>query len=281
MVEVAAEQRHPDFLVIGAQRGGTTWLFRCLKEHPEIFLPEQKELHFFYKNHDKGIKWYLDQFSGALKEKAVGEISPEYISSDESPRLIKEYFPDIRLILFMRNPVERAFSEYSMRKRGGREDREFARAVSEDYSYVTKGLYFRHISRYLEFFPREAMCLIKYDDICSNPLDQLRKIFAFLGVGTEFVSGYLNKRCNVNYAQHEVKGLNRAIVRVKGLVESSTLGNRLVWLARDMGIVDLYHKMITRSEDSAPEDYDYQEIRRHFEADIDGLEGFLGERLPW
>lgn len=281
MFEISADKRRPNFLVLGGQRCGTTWLFRCMEEHPEILLPKQKDLAFFDKNPDKGIQWYLDQFSSVQNEKAIGEISPEYISSDDCPKLIKEYFPDIRLVLSMRNPVERMFSEYSMRKRCGREYKEFAQAVSEDYSYVTKGLYFRHISRYLEFFPREAMCLVKYDDICSSPLEQLKKIFSFLDVDTGFVPGYLNRRCNMNYGQPGMKRFNRAIVHVKSMVESSAFGNKLIWLARDMGIVDMYHNIITNSADSTPEAYNYQEIRRYFESDIKDLEGLLGESLPW
>ena len=97
----------PNFLVIGAQRAGTTWLYECLREHPEIFLPETKELHYFDLNHEKGYEWYFQHFEGA-SEKAIGEITPNYYQYPGAIEKAHALLPEAKFIFILREPKAKA-----------------------------------------------------------------------------------------------------------------------------------------------------------------------------
>ena len=110
-------QKLPNFLCIGAERSGTTWLYEVLKIHPEVYLyPYIKEINFFSEHYQKGLNWYKQFFNGSRKSsyKAIGDISPQYFHEKEAASRIAQDLPNIRLILFLRNPVNRAFSEYKI-----------------------------------------------------------------------------------------------------------------------------------------------------------------------
>jgi len=117
--------RLPNFLVIGVEKGGTTWLHAQLKKHPEIFLPQSKEIHFFNKynsnliKHDYfqlGINWYADFFKQYKGQKVIGEVTPMYICDPEAPLRIQQTLPNVKLIAILRDPVRRAYSHYWMAK---------------------------------------------------------------------------------------------------------------------------------------------------------------------
>ena len=113
--------RKPNFFCIGAQKCGTTSLFNLLVEHEDIFLPSVKEDHFFDvdERFNKGLDWYLDQyFKDANNEKIVGSITPDYLFFNKCPKRIFNLLgKDIKLIIILRNPVDRAYSHYLMSKR--------------------------------------------------------------------------------------------------------------------------------------------------------------------
>ncbi len=108
-----------DFIGIGAAKAASTWIFTCLNEHPEICSDSRKETNFFsrYYNYKKGIKYYYSLFSHCSEDKIKGEFSPTYISSPQAPYLIYKHFPEVKLIACLRNPVDRAYSEYNFRVR--------------------------------------------------------------------------------------------------------------------------------------------------------------------
>src|SRR5690606_34294189 len=106
----------PNFLVIGAQRAGTTLLHRILEAHPEVYVPyRRKEVHFFDLYFDRTTQWYENFFppsEPAAKYKAIGEVTPDYMFDQAAPFRIKKILPDCRFIVSLRNPVERAYSAY-------------------------------------------------------------------------------------------------------------------------------------------------------------------------
>src|SRR3989344_4219959 len=114
-----------DFICIGPERSGTTWLYQCLKEHPEICVSEPKEVNFFNSsqsfwrkdligqtNYTKGLEWYKQHFNHCLNKKIIGEFTPIYLHSPEVPERIHKHFPDVKLIAILRNPIERLYSHY-------------------------------------------------------------------------------------------------------------------------------------------------------------------------
>lgn len=183
----------PNFLVIGTQRCATSWMYFCLKEHPDIFLPFIKELHFFSSYYDKGLGWYKRYFNTWSGQKAIGEISPGYLYIEKVPALIFKHLRHVRLIICLRNPIERAFSQYKKHQRAGLSLGSFEEAIEKDYQYIERGFYFKQISRYLEFFPRDRILILIYEDIQKDPLAFLKNIFAFLEVDSDFVPSCIDK----------------------------------------------------------------------------------------
>lgn len=195
----------PNFLCVGAQKSGTTSLYQILKSHPEVFLPDKKELHFFNEDseYEKGIEYYERYFAGCRGEKAVGEITPAYIYFENVPGRIRETLGgDVKLIFIFRNPATRAYSQYLMSLWKGYEKEGFRRALEleekrmgEGYnkrrslSYVTRGLYARQVKRYLEHFPRENMLfLVLEEDFFDAREEAFENLLSFLGVGRAGIS---------------------------------------------------------------------------------------------
>ena len=104
----------PNFIGLGAQRAATTWAYACLREHPEVFIPEQKEIGFFRWHYDKGLDWYASHFEGHAGEPAIGEITPGYMHSAEAIGRIATDLPSVRVFVVLREPVQRSFSAYQL-----------------------------------------------------------------------------------------------------------------------------------------------------------------------
>jgi len=182
-----------DFLILGAQKSGTTTFHQILSKHPHICLPGCKETYFFVVDEyfEKGLDSYLDHFSKCDGKRVRGEVCPAYIYWDYVPQRIRDLLgTEMKLIFVLRNPVDRAYSHYLMNvhKRGIEKER-FAQAVNLEperiskswndrhlYSYIDRGFYARQISRYLEFFPRENMKFIVFEDFIRNRENTLREL---------------------------------------------------------------------------------------------------------
>ena len=189
----------PNFLIIGSQKAGTTSLYHILKQHPQIFMPETKEVNFFFKDDEfaRGPEHYATHFADAASQPALGEASPGYICHPEVPARIHALLPNAKLILTVRNPIKRAISQYWDNRRHLNEPLTFAQALdaylNDDYQpnqigYFSRGAYMRYIRRYLEYFPRENLLVLPFEEMIATPEDFYRRIFAFLGVDENFVS---------------------------------------------------------------------------------------------
>lgn len=181
----------PEFLGIGAQKAGTTWLYQNLRRHPGLFLPEPKELHYFDWNYDRPLRTYSRHFlPGAGRVK--GEITPNY-STLPAARIafLRTILPRLRLILLLRNPVERAWSQAVMNlvEKTGRSvhevpDAEFLRHFADERS-VARGDYLANLDRWRQFFPDEQFFCGFFEAIAERPRALLKEVFRFLGVSTD------------------------------------------------------------------------------------------------
>lgn len=184
-----------DFIGIGAQKSATSWIDKCLREHPEIYIPPQKELHFFNRNFEKGLDYFKSFFKDVPKNLKKGEITPEYINKLEVAERIYKHFPQVKLIACLRNPIDRAYSQYNFSKRSW-PDENFEQ-VLQNYSDIReKGFYCKQLKQYLRFFPKEQTLILIYEDIKKDPLKFIQKIYAFLGVNENFVPQSLYKKVN-------------------------------------------------------------------------------------
>jgi hypothetical protein len=204
----------PDFLVIGAQKAGTTALYAYLLRHPAIVGPSWKEVSFFDRHYARGEAWYRGHFPNTLRRRVVerragvapiaGEASPSYMFHPFAPARVAQLVPDVRLIVLVRNPVDRALSHYHHEVALGRESLSFEDAVEREdermsgelermrdpsyfshawwnHTYLARGRYAEQLERWLAVFPRERLLVVPSEDLLGQPADTYARVLEFLG----------------------------------------------------------------------------------------------------
>ncbi len=197
-----------DFIGVGAAKCGTGWVAQCLREHPEVSLSRIKEVTFFNKqkgiysdnkewNYTKGFQWYRSHFPNE-KGKIKGEISVDYLYDKETPKLIKENFPRVKIIICLRNPVDRTYSHYIWLKDNFKKEKanSFEEALETQPEYIKRSLYYDQLKRYYNIFPDENILVILTDNMKKEPRATAKKLFKFLGINYEFIPPSLNKNIN-------------------------------------------------------------------------------------
>ena len=191
-----AKEPLPHFLVIGTQKGGTTSLHKLLSLHPDIFLPECKEVQYFSLHADKPISWYAKQFNVAKPGQLRGDISPYYMFHPEAPRRIKQLLPKVRLIALLRDPVERTLSQYFHAHRHGFEELELhaalaaepARLASGDtyslqkHSYLSRSCYLEQLDRYEALFAKRQILVLRSESLFNKTEAIWERIQRFLHI---------------------------------------------------------------------------------------------------
>lgn len=177
-----AASRLPNFLYIGTSKAGSTWLYHVLAEHPDVFIAPGKGAYFFDHHYERGWEWYRQQFHHAGDAAVVGEISHSYLFSDEAARRIAETLSGCKLMVCLREPVERAFSAYLDTVKNGQFSGSFEEALEQNPSLIDRGRYATHLSRYFELFPRDRCHVAIFDDLKADPQRFANELFAFLGI---------------------------------------------------------------------------------------------------
>ena len=199
----------PDFIIIGTQKGGTSSLYSYLGQHSQVELPTQKEIHFFDLKYIKGIEWYKDQFPSIDNNKVTGEASPYYIFHPFVAKRVYNHLPKIKLIVMLRNPIDRAYSNYMMQIDKKIEPLTFELAIEEEdkrlegeiekmlstpnynsfnlqkYSYIKRGEYYSQIKNWLKYFNLEQFHFIKSEDFFNDPTKELFEVHDFLDIKQE------------------------------------------------------------------------------------------------
>jgi hypothetical protein len=184
----------PNFLVIGAMKAGTTSLHRYLREHPQVFMPADKELDFFVaeKRWVHGRSWYEAQFAAADGAIAVGEASPTYTMYPQFPGVadrVAELLPNARLVYSVRHPIERMRSHYLHEVEKGRERAPIGRALTTDRRYLDASRYAMQLEQYLDRFPAERVRVITAEQLRGDRVATVRDVLAFLGVDPDWPHG--------------------------------------------------------------------------------------------
>ena len=190
----------PNFIGIGAMKAGTTWLYQCLSEHPEIHLPD-KELNFFgdQDTWSMGFDWYEKQLKS--DKKVTGEFSVFYLVHPYVAPRIHNRYPETKLIVCLRNPINRSFSHYLHDVRYGVFDKSltFSEAI-EQFPYLIKhSCYSVFIKEYLKYFSPQQILFLIYEDSLQNPLQYVQSVYKFLKVDDQFVPPSLRKKIHPSY----------------------------------------------------------------------------------
>lgn len=202
-LELVPQPRHAprvDFLGIGAQKAGTSWLHRMLAAHPQIFMAqaEDKDLKFFSAHYDYGYAWYERHFAadgGALRR---GEFSTSYFYSEEAPARVRRYNPAMRLVLSLRNPVDRLISHHRHEIRTGRLAAHvpLEAGLAANPSYVEQSMYFTQLMRWLEHFPLASFHVVIFEELFRDPAHALRGLYDFVGASPQFVPERMHEKIN-------------------------------------------------------------------------------------
>ncbi len=185
----------PNFLIVGAQKSGTTSLARWLRCHPDLAMPEMKELHYFSHpvRHQGGLEGYRRYFAGLPEVAALGEATPEYLYRTEVPRRIVDVLGPVRCIAVLRNPVDRAYSSWLHGLRLGQVPPTFEEALDDEDrrlaleqwgwgALADRGYYARQLRRYEKHMGRDRIHVELFDDLRSEPEAVLARVFTFLGL---------------------------------------------------------------------------------------------------
>jgi len=214
----------PDFIIIGAQKSGTSSLYACLGQHPELVPSYRKEVHFFDGGLDptvdtfaRGPEWYRSHFpsrSNVSAHAKTFEASPLYIFNPLAARRLFDLIPEVKIIAVLRNPTERAISHYFHSIRNGDEQLPLNEALKQeeqrlqsvianaDYknrtfigqSYKSRGMYKQQLERYLNHFPWQQILVLSSEEFFSEPDTTLRRVFEFVGVDAGFKVKHLTPR---------------------------------------------------------------------------------------
>lgn len=199
----------PTFLCIGAPKCGTTWLYDCLKQHPDVFLPDTKELHFFNRimgedlYTSKGPEWYAAFYANASPHQARGDITPFYMREPYVPARIKQTLPNSKMIVLLRDPANRAYSEYCMWSRRWSKKKlnyTFDQLVQNpdlDRHLILYGSrYAEQIGNFLEYFSSDRILFLFTEEIKADPQRLLRHTLEFIGVNPSFTFNGTSKKSN-------------------------------------------------------------------------------------
>jgi hypothetical protein len=202
---IRGQTRLPDFLCVGAQKAGTTTLYHWLAQHPDLVLPEEKELHYFSLHAQRPPDWYAAWFPRCSASQKLGEVTPYYLFHPHAAARISHLLPQARLIVLLRDPVERALSGYFHSRRLGLEPLEIEAAFAAEehrlvgadallgspdarhpshqhHSYLSRSRYEQQLARYQNWFSPSQLLLLRTEDLFGNPQREWERILTFLGV---------------------------------------------------------------------------------------------------
>ncbi|MCK0168499.1 sulfotransferase domain-containing protein [Jannaschia sp. S6380] len=182
---------------IGAQKCASSWLHAVAASHPDIAVADPKEVDFFSYHFDHGYRWYEGHFDHARQTPVRFESSPSYFHDPRSPARARAYNPDIRVVVLLRDPIRRAFSNHAHEIiKGHIPPIPFEDGLRNNPAYVEQGLYATHLSRWRDAFPEEQVLVLFAEEVSAGPEDAARRLFTFLGVDAGFESAILRERRN-------------------------------------------------------------------------------------
>lgn len=247
----------PNFLIIGAAKAATTSLYHYLGQHPDVYMSPVKEPAYYSDRAAiRTREEYERLFDGVTTERAIGEASPQYLNDPKAPDRIAADLPDVRLIVSLRNPADRAYSSYLGRLAMGIERRTVEEAMRRGTYYFDSSFYFEPLSRWFERFDRRRIEVILFDDVVADARRVVRDLCGFLGIDRDFDFEVAEKHGSAA-APRSIRA-NEAFW--KGV---HAIRNVLPPSMRDTGLAGRAHKYLRRRPDPLP-----SHIRRQLLADF-------------
>jgi tetratricopeptide (TPR) repeat protein len=205
------KQNSPDFIIAGASKGGTSSLYNYLSYHPQLLLSHKKELDFFWQNFERGIDWYLAHFPTITDNDnfLTGEATPNYLRFPVVAQRIKEYCPQTKIIILLRNPVDRTISWHYHKINTGLTKGDLETAITQEIEQleilsetelmtggyrpidnIFSSLYYYQLKAWMEYLPREKFLILKSEEFYSHTAASMEQVFSFLGIPAQQLKEY-------------------------------------------------------------------------------------------
>jgi hypothetical protein len=267
----------PTFLYIGASKSGSSWIYEILREHPDVFVPEAKDLQFFNSYYDKGLDWYFGFFAEGRDKQAIGELSHDYFLSSETAARIYKALPEVKLVCCLREVVDRMISHYVYARSVGSEYDLPFETFAETSVAARPGEYKKNLAPFYDLFPSENILVQFYDDLKADSRRFCAALYGFIGVDPTFDPPSLQKKVNV--AHHaRVETVARLAYRAAQAARKLGLANLVGVIKRNKATNAILYK-------SAPDKPEIsldtrRRIRQRYAKDYDELSKMIGQPLP-
>lgn len=282
----------PNFFIVGAPKSATTNMSYYLKQHPQVFMPENLEPYYFARldmprNYQREIisdkKKYLDLFRKAVNKKAIGESSPIYLYCPHSAADIKNQLPDSKIIISLRNPIEITQSQYFSQQFMRFDTRSFSEILDENEEQIAKeefhinnllvaGFYSKHIKRFQKIFSPDKIMIIIFEEYIKNTIPTINSVLSFLDI---------NEPIDFSEPPKGAYRMPRNSM-TKFLLENSTFRRASQLLIPTVTRQKIGERFFVRETKKPPMSKNERErLKKIFEQDVKDLERLLGRKFPW
>ena len=270
--------RVPNFLYIGTSKAGSTWIYDVLNRHPDIYMAPGKGLYFFSTNYERGLDWYRSQFAGAAGEQILGEVSHGYLYEEEACERIAAMNPEIKIMVCLREPVDRAFSEYLDGVKNGHVEGSFESQLGEGSWLIERGLYAKHLAPYVAKFGQERVHVGVFDELGANPDEFARKLFGFLEVEpVELVAGQRQRMMPASAPRSRL--LSRATKQASHAAKAVGLRKLRGRVKTSRWVRSLLYRTYDPKQRPAMHPDTRERLRATFREDVQALDALLGTRF--
>jgi len=281
-------ERWPNFFLMGAPRAGTTSLYEYFKNTKGVYLPHIKEINYFSESINPDLlilkvirdkKKYLNLYKDVKDEIAIGDATPLYLWDPKAAKLIHDVAPNAKIIIILRDPIERAYSHFLMLLSFGKDSSSFSESIKKslkappDYSgrVVECGLYYEQVKRYLDLFGKDQVKIYIYEEFFKNPRSYVKEILEFLGVNEK--------------PPTSVGEIHNPLIEPRGkiaekIMQSESIRKASKILPRSAGLAlkDIFGKKTKKPPMQEEAKKLLEEI---YKDDVKKLENLLGRSLPW
>lgn len=267
----------PDFLFIGPDKSGSSWLYHILSHHPDCFIPKAKDIYFFDRYYSKGLPWYLQHFDDApASARAVGELSHDYLFSSLAAERIRETLPGVRLLACLRNPVDRSISQFQYMRRSGEVGADFWAAVARYPKIVDNSRYLENIRTYLDLFGRSQMHVLIFDDLVRDAEAFGRDVLRRLGLREDVALPYSDRVREAGMARSA--GIARLLKEGANLTRRLGLSN-VVGRVKHSRIAQLAYREMKPEERVSLSAAERERLWAEFAPEISQLSDLVGRDL--
>ena len=276
----------PDFIGLGVQKAGTSWIHAVLRSHPDIELiatDNDKDSRFFSHFYDHGYEWYEQYYSGFNPLAVKGEFSTSYFYNSDAPARLKSYCPDAKLMVCLRDPVDRILSNHRHEIRLGHisaKNYAIEAGVKNNPMYIEQSRYYTHLEKWLEHFSAEQIQVIIYEDIQDDSAAFAKKMYAFLGVDAAYKPANLEDTVNESRVikSQKIRLIKKAISRIGRTIGLGAVLDK----GKALGVQGVINKANsdTSSIASVTMSDEYRvSLKQHFIEENNKLADYLGRDL--